>query len=165
MFVYSFKSKDLRWKLALAAAVALVIIALMVFLPGRARQVSVVTDVNISSQTERQVIDFLKKFGYDVEGEASQCVITIPTQWNETYENYNKLQLRQGLDLSYYRGVMVTRMTYAVSNYTDESGEPCDVVANVYIYDSKIIGGDICSVALDGFMKTFDGQDLDGKIG
>ena len=70
MFVYSFKSKDLRWKLALAAAVALVIIALMVFLPGRVRQVSVVTDVNISSQTERQVIDFLKKFGYDEEREA-----------------------------------------------------------------------------------------------
>ena len=45
------------------------------------------------------------------------------------------------------------RYTYEVTNYEGESGK---VYANVIVYRNKVIGGDICSEATDGFVSGFE---------
>lgn len=52
------------------------------------------------------------------------------------------------MDLEPYHGKRVKCWTYTVLNYPGENG----VLAHLYIYKDKIVGGDISSTALDGFM-------------
>ena len=66
--------------------------------------------------------------------------------------SYNNIQLHQGLDLTKYSGKEVSRYTYKVTNYPDYSG---DVKANIIVYRNRVIGGDICSADVDGFIKDF----------
>ena len=77
--------------------------------------------------------------------------VQIPEEFSEVYENYNKIQ-RHGLDLSKYNGEKAARYTYKVVNHP--SGEK-DVRATLLVYKDKLIGGDICTVRLDGLCRTF----------
>ena len=69
--------------------------------------------------------------------------------------SYNELQRNQGLDLSKYRGREVKRYTYKVKNFPDYSGT---VMANVIIYKNRVIGGDLCSSDVTGFICGFEGK-------
>ena len=66
---------------------------------------------------------------------------------------YNDLQKSQGFDLEEYAGKTVERYTFRLNNYPEVKSE---VFANVLVFNGKIIGGDICTAALDGFMQGFD---------
>ena len=67
----------------------------------------------------------------------------------DTYTQYLDLQAQQGFDLTKYRGKRVKRYTYAVTNYpTGESG----VQAGLLLYRNTVIGGDVLSNALGGFI-------------
>ena len=57
------------------------------------------------------------------------------------------------LDLSKYKGKTVQRYTYEITNYPDYSGT---VYANIIIYKSRVIGGDICSSDVEGFIQGFE---------
>lgn len=61
----------------------------------------------------------------------------------------------QGLDLSKYKRKDVTRYTYKITNYPDYDGT---VYANILVYRGKVIGGDICSADVNGFVRGFDGK-------
>ena len=76
----------------------------------------------------------------------------IPEIFDSVYQKYNELQRAQEFDLTRYQGRRVKRWTYEVKNYPDYEGT---VVANLLIYNNTIIGGDIASNALDGFMQGF----------
>ena len=66
------------------------------------------------------------------------------------------MQLNQGFDLSEYKGKKVTRYTYNVTNYEDES---VGIVADMLVCDGRLIGGDICNTsAKDGFLVGFNGE-------
>ena len=56
--------------------------------------------------------------------------------------------------LKYFRE-MQTDMTRALAARPTED----EVTANILVYENKIIGGDICSVNLDGFMHGFTPPD------
>lgn len=156
MFVYSIKSKNLLIRLAIAGAVVLVIILILIFLPGKVQTTSANEDYEVSDTIKGSVTDYLTGLGYTLDSNVQECVVTIPTQWNDTYKNYNEMQVSQGYDLSFYKGVDVTRLTYNITNYIGEEETPEQVLANVYIYRGEIIGGDVCSAELDGFMTTFE---------
>lgn len=112
---------------------------------------SKITD--LSAENNEQRIRYLKQFGWEVSEEPSEIVeVAIPTEFNEVYEKYNIIQKKQGFDLMPYRGKTVKRWTYDVTNYPDNRPH---VKANLLVYDNKIIGGDICSLELDGFMHGF----------
>lgn len=53
-------------------------------------------------------------------------------------------------------GKTVKRYTYIIHNYPDETDQ---VRANLLVYDGKVIGGDICTLALDGFMHGFSPEE------
>lgn len=106
---------------------------------------------NIKDNSQR--ITFLNAFGWEVtEDPVAIEEIIIPEKFNNIYEEYNKLQKSQDLDLTKYQGKTVRRYTYEVLNYpgTEET-----VYANLLIYKNRIIGGDVCSAQYKGFMHGF----------
>jgi hypothetical protein len=100
---------------------------------------------------------FLATFGWQVEAEpVTVKSVQIPARFNEVYEQYNSLQKRQGFDLSRYRADIVESYTFRVLNHP----APGDVFANVLVFRGRVIGGDICSFAMNGFMTGLNGQPL-----
>ena len=70
---------------------------------------------NIKENSDR--ITFLNAFGWEVtEDPVAIEEIVIPEEFNEIYEEYNKLQKSQDLDLTKYQGKTVRRYTYEVLN-------------------------------------------------
>jgi len=109
-----------------------------------------------SVRNEKDVADFLTKQGFVCVSGADVSYVTIPAVFGYTYENYNDLQKRNGYNLSKYKSRNVKKYTIAV-NYTNNETSTL-AYANVLVLDDKIIGGDICSYALDGFMIGLKGK-------
>jgi len=108
---------------------------------------------NLKGETNEQRVEYLESFGWDIVDEPLESTeVIIPSEFDETYENYNLLQQTQGFDLSKYKGKKVTRYTYSVKNYPTESAE--NVCATLLVSNKKIIGGDISSTSLGGFMHS-----------
>ena len=103
---------------------------------------------------------FLNKFDIAVENDAVEIVeVTIPGNFDNVYSKYNEIQKVEGLDLEKYRNKTVKRYTYIVTNY-DYDGT---VYANMLVYKNNVIGGDVCSADINGFMRGFTkGNDLIG---
>ncbi|MBQ6381785.1 MAG: DUF4830 domain-containing protein [Clostridia bacterium] len=155
MFIYSFKANKRTIIGALLVLLALVVLSFVV--PGRARQTNAVLDVSLKAQSNDQRIAFIRNFGYDVLSEPVEVKdITIPEQFNDTYISYNEIQVSQGFDLSRYKGKQAKSYSYAVTNYPEIKDSEKTVRANLIVYNSKIIAGDVCSVKLDGFMHAFN---------
>lgn len=104
-------------------------------------------------KTNDDRVNFLSQFGWQVENEPmEEATVKIPREFDDVLNSYNKIQQHQGLDLSHYSGKEVQRFTYKVTNYPDYSGE---VTANILVYRNRVIGGDICSSDVDGFIRDF----------
>lgn len=95
---------------------------------------------------------FLRSFGYecDISSETEKQTV-IPSEFDEVYSKYNDLQKSQGYDLSAYRGKTVKLYSVRITNYDNEQ----NVYASLLVLDGKIIGGDVHSTELDGFMHGF----------
>ncbi len=108
---------------------------------------------NLKGETNEQRVEYLESFGWDIIDEPTESTeVIIPAEFDETYESYNLLQQTQGFDLSKYKGKKVMRYTYSVKNYPTNSAE--NVCATLLVSDKKIIGGDISSTSLGGFMHS-----------
>ncbi len=106
------------------------------------------SDYSINSNAGR--IKFLSRLGLEVDDTTGQVAeVVIPEEFNDVYENYNKIQKQAGYDLSEYSGKTVVKYTYEVKNYDGDD----TVLVNILTYGNKVIGGDVCSTAVDGFMK------------
>ena len=95
-------------------------------------------------------VDYLSAYGWQVEEEpiATQELL-IPKEMDDSYTEYLALQNGQGFDLQKYTGKRVKRYTYEVLNYpTGESG----VQANLLICKNTVVGGEVLSTRLDGFL-------------
>lgn len=103
-------------------------------------------------------INFLSSLGYSVSATTEEVQeAKIPMEFNDVYENYNKIQLEIGTDLHNYLGTDCVRYTYTVQG-TEFDGE---MRANLLVYQNRIIGGDVCSVALNGEMLALSVQNAD----
>jgi hypothetical protein len=116
--------------------------------------------VPVTANSVEDVASFIRSYGWEIRDNPDEIKeITIPAEFSGVYENYNEIQKRQGFDLSKYRTETVTRYTFSVLNFTDKDGKLVNgVYINVLVFDGTIIGGDICTYALDGFMTGFDGK-------
>ena len=160
MFIYSLRANTL--KLVGIVCVALtVLIALIAFVPtyssGVVSQTAAEGNASYSYDKVRSsgdVINFLAQFGWTVDADpAAVETVTIPAEFDKVYAAYNELQKSQGLDLSKYMGKDVTRYTFTVTNYPDYDG---NVLANVLVYRNRVVGGDICSADVTGFVHGFE---------
>lgn len=141
-------------KLALGvAAAALVCCCALALNLGQSltREVSASTlpsPKGVKSNQDR--VDYLSAYGWQVAEEplASQELL-IPERMDESYDQYLSLQGEQGFDLGKYAGKRVKRYTYEITNYpTGETG----VQANLLICRNTVVGGEVLSPQLDGFL-------------
>lgn len=146
MFIKTIKVKKPTFAAVGAVLAAVVLLAVIVITVVR---ISSPVVYEMKSEAQRQ--SFLKDMGWEVSEEYDECkAVTIPKEFNEVYEKYNKLQKQQGFDLEDYKGKTAEVYTYTVKNYGDKKQE---VRANLIVCEGQLIGGDVCSAELDGFMQ------------
>ncbi len=158
MFIYSLHANTIKFFAVICLSLA-ALIALIAFVPtyvtGDSQQVGLEVSYNyekIKSNEDR--INFLKQFGIEVEAEPTkEQKVTIPKDFDKIFAEYNEIQRRQGLDLAAFRKKTVTRYTYKVTNYEDYEG---DVYVNILVYRNTVIGGDVCSADVNGFVHGFE---------
>lgn len=150
MLITGIFSKRMKWFLAVSAILLVILIAIEVTGFGKD---ALAVSVPLTGELSTAGADFLKEYGWEVSPTPTEIVqVNIPGEFGRVYKVYNDLQRSQNFDLLPYRGKAVQRYTYEVYNYPDmEKG----VVANLLIYKEQVIGGDICTIALDGFMHGF----------
>ncbi len=124
-------------------AVALVVVAAVVSSAD-------VQGLTVSTPEDRQ--SFLQSHGYecDMQSETHKQTI-VPSEFDEVYSAYNDLQKAQDFDLAPYKGKTVDLYTVHITNYKNDD----NVYACLMVLDGNIIGGDVHSTELDGFMKGF----------
>ena len=97
---------------------------------------------------EQQRIEFLQKNGWEAELPAVAAEeVTIPAEWDETYEQYAALQQAQGFNLDKLRGKTATEYTYHITNYPEKD----NVVAHILVYKDKIVAADLSDMEQGGF--------------
>lgn len=157
-------TKLTKKKLIAIVAVAAALLCILIIFAGRSVSTSkgleestetvekTISYKNISTNEDR--IAFLASCGWAVKEEPLESQeVRIPTEFNEVYQRYNELQVSQSFDLTKYSGKRVKRYTYEITNYpTGEEG----VLATILVYKKTIIGGDVMSSRLDGFMHGLD---------
>lgn len=148
MLVVSVRMKYLKKATIIVLIVVIISFVLMAFLGARVKKVS--SAHAISSNEDR--VAFLNSCGWIVsEKPVEEIDVIIPSEFNGVYSDYNKLQQKQGYDLSLYKGVTAKKYTYEVRNYPDVVE---NVQASVLIYKGRVIGGDVSSMELNGFMEA-----------
>ena len=91
----------------------------------------------------------IKSQGYAASKEPAEIVeVHIPEQWDSVYNNYNALQQEGGFDLEPWKGRTCTRYTYLIPELNARG--------NVLVHGGVVIGGDICSITLDGIMLPIE---------
>ena len=148
MFIFS--TKLTKTKILTAALVsACLVLLLLISLPTG---IQASKDV-VKGETNEDRVEYLQTFGWKVSNDPVEVVsITIPEEFDQTYTEYNALQISQGFDLNGYKGDAGTRYTYTISNYPNET--KAQVLANVIVIDDKIVAADVSSVSSGGFMHT-----------
>ena len=159
MFIYSVKANTLKLAGITIGALG-VLIALIFLLPSYTPQTTAVIAKKNASYNFDKIrsnddrVAFLEQFGWTVEeAPVEEVTMRLPDEFDKVLSSYNELQKQGGLDLSKYRGKEVTRYTYKVTNYPGYDGS---VTANVIVYRNRVIGGDVCSSDVSGFIGTFE---------
>ena len=94
---------------------------------------------------------FLASLGWEVDLSSEEAkTVIIPEKFEGVMADYNQMQLEQGFDLSPYCGKQCRQYTYSLLNYPDNTE---NVYLSLYIKDSKVIGGDIHTNSVNGFMQ------------
>lgn len=157
MFIFSLRASTLKFfgiiGISLATLVALIFL-IPTFSSATTANIEAMNE-NISFdnvKNENDGIEFLSQYGWTVdENPIDVCEVTIPKEFDKVMTLYNEIQKQQGLDLTKYQKKNATRYTYKVTNYEGYEGT---VYANIIVYRSKVIAGDICSADSKGFMHT-----------
>ncbi|MGN0526009.1 MAG: DUF4830 domain-containing protein [Acutalibacteraceae bacterium] len=152
MFVVTLKSKKIKRLIFIVLAFLFVVFSVICGFNILCNKTSEACSVSNTAD----VAEFVSSFGWAVESEPVEVkTVVIPDKFDDVYNNYNKIQLEQGYDLSEYCGKEVERYTFKVVNYPGFENDGT-IRANVLVYEGVVIGGDVCSVRLDGFMHGFE---------
>ena len=106
-----------------------------------------------SDISEQGLRSFLEKRGWHSGALVDEREVIIPESFGEVYERYNELQKQSGFDLWDYRATRVKQFTFEIKNTATPDGQPLDsAYAHILTYGARIIGGDVSSASLYGFM-------------
>ncbi len=152
MFIYTAR---LNRKRLIGSAAAFLLLCIAVLTASSAGSDSAVNAAapsppSIKVKTNDDRIAYLEHYGWQVDPEpVSVEEMLIPETFDDSYADYLALQQAQGFDLSEYCGKRVKRCTYQITNYpTGES----EVQVSILIYKNKVIGGEVLSPQLNGFL-------------
>ena len=152
MLIITAKLPRPKVSMGVAAAAFLCCVALVVSLvPPAARQTAASPHITHKGvRTRRDQVEYLAQYGWQTSPEPTAVEeLLIPEAFDESYSQYLLLQREQGFDLEKYAGKRVKRYTYEILNYpTGETG----IIANLLIYKKTVVGGEVLSPRLDGFL-------------
>lgn len=156
--VFIFTAKVDRRKLILGAVAAAllcgaaIVAATTLNARGAAALSSGVDPKGVKTNEDR--VAYLEEYGWKVNPQpASVEELMVPQEFDETYNQYLNLQSAQGFDLTKYCGKRVKRYAYVILNYpTGEAG----VQAGLLVYKNTVIGGEVLSVQMDGFIHSLE---------
>lgn len=158
MFVVSVSKNKIRRVALIGAAVVVLSLSLVLILKcfRDSQCLDAATEQNLTVADESDILSFISSYGWQVDEEPVEVrEVIIPEVFDEVYSNYNEIQLKQGFDLEKYSGQRVKKWTYIIRNYPESSPNDDFIRVNILVCDGDIIGGDVCSVKLDGFMHGF----------
>ena len=141
LFVFNFKVTDSKKVFAIFAvasvAVAVVCIISMISVQSSLPDTATCDELgcySLKCDKDDELCTFLEQFGLLPVKIADNCEVVIPTEFNQTYEQYNELQKEIGLDLEKFKGKSVQKVTYELKNSKTK-------YAVLLIYKGKVIGG------------------------
>ena len=103
----------------------------------------------ISAATREERAALLQSLGHEPDPAAeTEKTVRLPKEFPAVLENYEQLQRSQGFSLKKYAGREVHIYTCPLT----EDGQE-DVYSALYVYRGRVIGGDIHSVAFEGYMR------------
>jgi len=105
---------------------------------------------------------YLKSLGWEIDPDSESFrTVIVPQKLEGIMAQYNKIQLKQGFDLSAHLGRSCRQYSYEVTNYPGGEGR---IIASLYIRDGQVIAGDIHSTAVNGFMHGLSGSARESSI-
>lgn len=141
MFVFNLKVTDSKKVFAIFAvasvAVAVVCIISMISVQSSLPDTATCDELGCYSlklDKDDEQCAFLQQFGLSPVKITDSCEVIIPTEFNDTYEQYNELQKEIGLDLEKFKGKSAQKITYELKNSKTK-------FAVLLIYKGKVIGG------------------------
>jgi hypothetical protein len=157
MFIYSVKASSIRFFTVLVLSIALLTTLIVLVPTYEPMSVSASETINFNKiKTNEDRVNFLTQLGWKVsEKPLEEVLVTIPDEFDAVFLEYNNLQKEVGLDLSRYKRKDVMRYTYELTGYPGYEGV---VYANLLVYKNKVIGGDICSADVNGFVTSLKGE-------
>ena len=158
MFIWSFKTSKKELILLIVGIILFVAAIVYVLWPKGEKSTSLLVQqgYSLEAETHEERLNFAQQFGWKVKNDPVEVrEVVIPTQFGDVYENYNRIQIEQGFDLAKYKGERAKRWTYEITNYP---GTEDAVYINMLVRNGKVIGGDVCSTALNGFMHGFSAK-------
>ena len=93
---------------------------------------------------------YLASYGWVIDpASETERTVLLPKKFEGTVRDYADMQTDQGYDFAFYSGLECRQFTYEVTNY-----DGCDgtVYAVLYVKGTRVIGGDIHSAEINGFM-------------
>lgn len=151
MFIYAFGDFKEQWKkyllISLAVVSVLAVIVITLYLNGAKMPDTATCDqigeYSLITENVSDDITFLGQFGLCADKDTLVTdTVKIPSEFNATYEKYNDLQQKIGLDLENYKGVTAKRNTYKLDKY-EKNGKT--YYATLLIFENRVIGGHISS--------------------
>ena len=143
--ITQYMEADMMKNVLRVAALAVVLALLVIW-----RSNDGVLSAHYNVTTTEGRITYLRALGWEADPatETTQEIV-LPRTFDGVFGDYNALQKQQGFDLSIYAGETCSVYTYRVTNY---AGTSDTVLAQLFVYRNRVIGGDIHATAMDGFM-------------
>lgn len=157
MFVVSVKSDFIKkCSIFAVAAVFAVIGGILSVSDKRTATVGNFNDVNLKAETHEEREAFFAFFGWEISDEPIEVKETvIPAEFDESYSKYNDIQKAQNFNLEKYKNTRVKSWSYEILNYPGYENSDGIIRGNLLVCNGLVIGGDICSIELGGFMHGF----------
>lgn len=157
MFIVSVKSAMIKKIFFAVSVIAVAIIGGTVsVMSEKSVSVGSFSDVSLNGGTDAERKAFFESFGWEISDDPLEVKETvIPDEFSESYAEYNELQKMQNFNLEKYRGTRVKFWSYEILNYPGYENSDGVIRGNLLTCNGKIIGGDVCSIELGGFMHGF----------
>ena len=95
---------------------------------------------------------YIASCGWDADAESEEArAVELPEKFDAVLESYNALQLSQGYDLRAAAGRRCMQYSYDLRSFPDWDGR---VIATIYVYGGRVIGGDVHTADVSGFMRA-----------
>lgn len=147
MKVLTFKAKP-KTIFGIILAITGVVVIIVSFIGNHSAALPSSAGADISCKTTEERVNYIESLGWKTDSKEDSKEITIPKAFNDVYNEYNKIQKKQGFDLEGHKGESATIYTYNITNHERDG-----VIADLIVIDGILVGADLCDASADnGFL-------------